>query len=321
MNVYRGLDEVPADFGPCALTIGNFDGVHTGHRRILRRVAAAAARRALRSAVLTFDPHPTAVVAPERSPRLMTTPAERAGLIRGEAIDQVLILPFTPALAELTPEEFVERILVRRLGVKAVLIGENFRFGRGQAGNVAVLARLGGRFGFETEVVPAVRCRGRIVSSSELRRLIGAGEMPLAWRLLERPYSLQGSVVPGRGIGSRQTVPTLNLAVESQLTPANGVYVTRTSDLADGRRWRSATNIGYRPTFGESDRPTVETFLLDALEGASPERIRVEFLHRVRDERGFDSPAALKAQILRDAVRARTWFRRAAGFIDGESDG
>jgi riboflavin kinase / FMN adenylyltransferase len=310
MKLFRSLGEVPAGFGPSAVTIGNFDGLHAAHRRILRRVVAVAAERGLRPSVLTFHPHPASVVAPERAPRLMTTPEQRARLMESEGIEQVLILPFTAEFSELSPEEFVERVIVERLGAKAVLVGHNFHFGRGQAGNVERLKQLGERFGFETEVVPAVRCRGLVVSSSELRRLIGEGDVTVAWRLLERPYSVEGAVVSGRGIGSKQTVPTLNVATDSQVIPATGVYVTRTCDSADGRQWRSVTNVGYRPTFGASEQLTIETFLLDRLDGAPPSRIRVDFLYRLREERAFPSPEALKAQILRDVARAQKWFRR-----------
>ena len=239
MRIYRGLAETPDAFGPSAVTIGNFDGVHIGHRRILRRVAEVASARGLRASALTFDPHPTAVVAPERTPKLMTTPAERAALMCEEGIAQVVILPFTPELAQLAPDQFVEHILVERLKVRAVLVGENFRFGRGQAGDVKVLAELGTRYGFDTEIVPAVTCRGRLVSSSVVRALIGEGKVSLARRFLARPYSLSGDVVSGRGVGSKQTVPTLNLSTKCQVVPANGVYVTRTHDLAAARAWPS----------------------------------------------------------------------------------
>lgn len=310
MKIYRDLAETPADFGPCALTIGNFDGVHAAHRRILRRVCAVAAERGLSPSVLTFHPHPTVIVAPERAPRLMTTPEQRALLMAGEGIEQVLILPFTAAFSQLTPEQFVERVLAGRLRARAVLVGSNFRFGAGQEGDVEALARFGERYGFATEVVPALRRRGRMVSSSALRLLTAQGKVSIAARLLERPYALEGDVVSGRGVGARQTVPTLNLATESQVIPASGVYVTRTFDLDGARSWRSVTNIGYRPTFGESDRLSIETFLLDALEGAAPARIRVEFLYRLREERKFASPELLKAQILRDVARAQAYFRR-----------
>jgi riboflavin kinase / FMN adenylyltransferase len=175
---------------------------------------------------------------------------------------------------------------------------------------VAVLGELGRRFGFETEIVPAVSWRGRVVSSSGIREVIRAGKVSLAARLLQNAYSLEGEVVSGRGIGSRQTVPTLNLATRAEVIPANGVYITRTYDLADGRAWDSITNIGYRPTFGASHELTIETFLLGTLAGETPQRIRVKFLRRVREERKFESPEALREQILQDVRTAQAYFRR-----------
>jgi riboflavin kinase/FMN adenylyltransferase len=315
MQIYRSLDQVPADFGPCALTIGNFDGVHFGHRRLLRRVAEVGAARGWKSAVLTFDPHPTQVVAPDRTPVLLTSPAHRAELMAEEGIGEVLILPFTAEIAHLSPEDFVRQLLVDRLGVRAVLVGDNFCFGYRQSGNVRLLAEFGARMGFETEIVPAVKWRGRMVSSSGIRALLKAGRVSLAARMLLHPYALDGAVVEGRGVGSKQTVPTLNLAPDTGLAPAAGVYVTRTYDLAGGLRWNSITNIGYRPTFGQSDQLSIETFLLDPFTGDTPQRIRVEFLWRVRDERAFESPAALKQQILRDVGVAQRYFRRTRAWI------
>jgi riboflavin kinase/FMN adenylyltransferase len=188
MKVYRSLGEVPADFGPSALTIGNFDGVHFGHRRILRRLKAIADAQGWKPSALTFDPHPTRVVAPQRTPPLMTSPERRAQLMEQEGIEQVLILPFTRELASLEPADFVRQLLVERLGARAVLVGENFRFGHRQAGNVQVLASLGRELGFDTEVIPAVKCRGRMVSSSGIRELIRSGQVALAGRLLERRW-------------------------------------------------------------------------------------------------------------------------------------
>src|ERR1035438_1090442 len=277
MRIYRSLAEVPADFGPSALTIGNFDGVHRGHRRILRRLVALARERGWKPSVLTFDPHPTRVVAPERTPPLLTSPLRRAELMRAEGVEQVLILPFVPEVARLTPEEFVRDIVAGRLGARAALVGANFRFGHRHAGDFHTLEELGRRYGYETEIVDAVSCRGRTVSSSAIRELLGAGRVSLAARFLERPYALEGEVKGGRGVGSKQTVPTLNLDTNAETIPARGVYATRTLDLDDGREWNSITNIGYRPTFGESSERTIETFLLDPLEGEPPRRIRVAF--------------------------------------------
>jgi riboflavin kinase/FMN adenylyltransferase len=189
-----------------------------------------------------------------------------------------------------------------------VLVGDNFRFGHRHAGNVRVLAELGRRLGFETEIVHSVTCRGRVVSSSGIRELIRTGRVSLAARFLQHPYALEGRVVSGRGIGSKQTVPTLNLATAAEVIPARGVYVTRTRDLETGREWDSLTNIGYRPTF-RGQRPAFHRDFSAryALEqaGSVSGRLRLEFLWRVRDERTFDSPQALKAQILKDARTAQ----------------
>ncbi len=309
-RIFHSLDEVPPDFGPAALTIGNFDGVHAGHRAILRRLRRLASERGLKPSVLTFHPHPAVVVAPARAPRLMTTPEQRAELMREEGIEQVLIMPFNADVARLSAVDFVERVLVARLGAKALLVGHDFCFGYKQSGNVHLLEQLGQRLNFTVEEVKAVNVRGRLVSSTAVRRLIEKGEVELAARLLERPYVLEGEVVHGRGVGAKQTVPTLNLATQTQILPATGVYVTRTRDLEGPRRWRSITNAGYRPTFGDSPELSIETFLLDPLEGETPARIRLEFLWRVREERKFADPQALRAQILRDAAAARKYFER-----------
>jgi riboflavin kinase/FMN adenylyltransferase len=310
MRVFRSLDEVPPNFGPSALTIGNFDGVHAGHRRILRRVKEVAVERGLKASVLTFNPHPSKVVAPARAPRLMSSADQRCALMREEGIEQVLIMPFDRHVAHLTPEQFVEQVLVQKLGVREVVLGHDFCFGYKQSGNVRVLQELGRKYGFTTEEVKAVTVRGRLVSSTALRQLIEAGRVSQAARLLERPYTLEGEVVAGRGVGSKQTVPTLNLATDTEVLPASGVYVTRTHDLDGGRWWPSVTNVGYRPTFGDSRELSIETFLLEPLAGETPRRIRVEFLWRVRDERQFPDAQALKRQILRDAGVAQAYFRR-----------
>jgi riboflavin kinase/FMN adenylyltransferase len=310
VRIYRTVAEA-AGFGPSALTIGNFDGVHDGHRRILRRVREVAEAGGWKASVLTFDPHPTRVVAPERAPRLMTSPEQRAALMAGEGIEQALILPFTEEVAHWTPDEFVRGLLVERLGARAVLVGANFRFGHHQAGDTAVLAALGRQYGFTVEVVPAVLLHGRLVSSSGIRHLIRTGQVARAARGLHRPYSLEGEVVPGRGVGSSQTVPTLNLATTAEVLPAPGVYVTRTFDLEGRREWQSVTNVGFRPTFGDDPNLSIETFLLAWMESPAPRAIRVEFLHRLREERRFPTPEALRAQILVDVRRAQTWFRRA----------
>lgn len=309
MRIYRSLDEALHSFGPCALSIGNFDGVHIGHQALFARVREVANSRGLRSAVLTFSPHPTQVVAPHRAPKLLSTVEQRCEWMRQSGIDQVLILPFNQTLASKTPEDFVQHILVDALQVKAAFIGTNFRFGHKQAGDAALLEQLGARFGFEASGVDTVNWRGHLISSSEIRRLIQTGSVMKAARMLGRCYTLEGNVVRGHGIGSKQTVPTLNLATKAEVLPAEGVYVTHTECLATARRWRSISNIGSRPTF-DGDALSIETYLLDPLDTETPQDIRVSFAHRLREERRFDTPELLKLQIFRDVSRALAWHRR-----------
>jgi len=307
--IYRSLTAVPPDFGPCAMTVGNFDGLHLGHQRILRRVIEMARAEGWRSAVLTFDPHPTKLVAPQNTPPLLTTPETRARLMEEMGIDEILIVPFDSQIAHLPPEDFAREILVNKLKSRAIFVGENFRFGFKAAGDTQLLEALGDKYSFETEIIPTVSCRGRKISSTEIRRAIGSGAVSQAWRMLGRPYALQGAVVPGAGIGSKQTVPTLNLETKDEVLPKTGVYVTRTHDLDTMRQWPSITNVGYRPTFNGHGL-TIETYLLAPLDGETPAHIAVDLLHWVRDERKFDSPESLKSQILRDVARAQTFHRR-----------
>jgi riboflavin kinase/FMN adenylyltransferase len=316
MRVARFLEEA-AEFDPVAVTIGNFDGVHIGHQQLLEEVLRAAAEKGVQPAVLTFDPHPASIVAPARASRLLTTHAERCAMMARAGIEYVLVLPFTKEMSRWTPEQFVERVLVKALRARVVVVGGNFLFGHDQAGNTKVLADLGRRFGFETRIVPAVRRRGHLVSSSAIRRAVEAGNVSLAARFLARPYSLAGDVVPGHGVGSKQTVPTLNLRTAAQVLPHSGVYITHTADLdRPERRWKSITNVGHRPTFGGHEL-TIETFLLDTLDPPAPARIHLSFLERVREERKFETPEALKAQILRDVGRARRFFSRVQKWAPG----
>ncbi|HBY61390.1 MAG TPA: bifunctional riboflavin kinase/FAD synthetase [Solibacterales bacterium] len=298
---------------PAAVTIGNFDGVHAGHRQLLRTVVRLAHENHWTPAAVTFHPHPTTIVAPHRAPRLLMTPEERAAQLRSEGIERVEIVPFTAEFARKTPEEFVRDILIDRLGARAVCVGGNFRFGYRQSGDTAALRALGEQFGFETHTLGGVSVRGRLASSSEIRKLIEDGRVSLACRLLERPFALRGEVVAGRGVGSRQTVPTLNLQTSAEILPKTGVYITETEDLNERRRWPSITNVGHRPTF-DAGALSIETFLLAPLEGPPPTGISVAFHRRVRDERKFASPEDLKARILRDVALAQTWFRRRARF-------
>jgi riboflavin kinase/FMN adenylyltransferase len=313
MQVWWSLEEVPADFGPSALTIGNFDGLHAGHRVLMRRAAELSREHGWKPSVLTFNPHPARIVAPTRAPRTITSCERRAELMAAEGIEQVLVLPFTREVAAWSAEEFVRDLLVRRLGVKAVVVGEDFRFGHKQEGNARMLEALGAKYGFQEVLVAPVAVRGERASSSRVRDWVARGRVDRAARQLTQPFALQGRVVSGQGIGSVQTVPTLNLEPDSEVMPLAGVYVTRTRDLDDGRRWESITNVGVRPTFG-GEALTVETFLLSRFEPPTPQRIVVEFLRRVREERKFESPELLKAQIFADVKRAQSVHQRMRRF-------
>ena len=295
---------------PCALTIGNFDGTHLAHQQLFRRVTKLGRERRLIPAVLTFDPHPTRVLSPDRAPKLLTTHQQRAARMAGLGIEQVFVLPFNKEFSMLEPREFIERVLVEQLNAKLVVIGTNFKFGRKQAGDVSLLRAEGARLGFEVEVVNEFVHRGEAVSSTLVRRLIEQGEVARAAHYLGRFYRLTGRVVPGFGVGKEQTVPTLNLDWGETMLPRTGVYVTGTTCVDSGRVWPSITNVGVRPTF-QGEALTVETFLLATLEPPSPHRIEVGFLHWVRDERRFPDAASLKAQIFKDVRRAKSYHRHA----------
>ncbi len=307
ISTVAGLDSLP-ELAPCALAIGNFDGVHLGHRRILEQTRALADRHGLQAVVLTFDPHPMKIVAPERLPKLLTTLAQRQALFAQFGFDQTVVLEFTPAVAGLGAEQFIGQVLAGRLHARWIVVGENFRFGHLGGGNVETLRQRGEQFGFQAVSVEPVRVGGEPVSSTRVRRLLSEGRVAQVRKLLLRPYALEGPIVPGHGIGARQTVPTLNLQPEAELRPARGVYVTCTREPSTGRRWDSVTNIGNRPTFHGSEQ-TVETFLLSRLDGPGPRRIELAFHWRLRDEKKFDSPEELRGQILTDAVRAQHFFR------------
>ncbi len=310
MRVFHTAEEIPTDLAPSVVTIGNFDGVHAGHREIMRRVTAIARERGLTPTVLTFDPHPARVLAPDRAPKLIMTVPQRLRRLEAEGIEAALVFPFSLEFAKLTPEEFVERILSRALKARCVLVGEDFRFGYKQSGNIDTLRELGARFGFELRAVAAIEGGGERVSSTRIRSAISEGKVSRACRMMGSPFALEGSVVRGQGIGSKQTVPTVNLAWENELVPEVGVYVTRVRDEATGVEWRAITNVGFRPTFN-GEGLTVESFLLDPPPEQIPQRIEVEFLAHIRGERRFESPEKLRAQILRDVGAARRFHSRA----------
>jgi len=299
-----------ATFGHTSvLAIGNFDGIHLGHQAILRATVERARALNAVSTVLTFDPSPRKVLRPETAPLRLSTNAQRMEWFNALGLEAVVVLPFTLDLARLSPAEFVEQILLRDLHIKAVLVGENFRFGHQQAGNVKLLSELGAKHGFDVVIVPPVVYRGEIVSSTIIRREVAAGDVSHAARLLGRPFVLTGDVVSGTGTGRRFTFPTLNLATEQELLPARGVYITRTCLDGETRSHRSVTNIGMRPTFNGSALG-IETHLLDAQLAATPKRMEVRFWKRLREEKKFSSPEELRAQIASDIARANKFFSR-----------
>jgi riboflavin kinase/FMN adenylyltransferase len=295
------------------LAIGNFDGIHLGHQAILRTTVERARALNAVSTALTFDPSPRKVLRPETAPPRLSTNAQRMEWFNALGLEAVVVLPFTLDLARLSPEEFVDQILLRDLHVKAVLVGENFRFGHRQAGDVKLLSELGAKHGFDVVIVPPVVYRGEVVSSTIIRREVAEGDVSHAARLLGRPFALTGEVVSGTGTGRRFTFPTLNLAAEQELLPARGVYITRSCLEGETRSHRSVTNIGMRPTFNGSSL-SVETHLLDTELATAPKRIEVRFCNRLREEKKFSGPEELRAQIARDIARANKYFSRLRRF-------
>ena len=298
----------PSDRGS-VLAIGNFDGIHLGHQAILRAAAQRAAKTKDVATALTFDPSPRKILRPESAPMRLSTNAQRMDWFGTVGLEAAVVLPFTLDLARLSPQEFVEQILVRGLHVRAVLVGENFRFGHQQAGNVALLRELGARHGFAVEIIPPVALDGEVVSSTAIRREIAAGNVTHAARLLGRPFALTGEIVTGTGTGRRFTFPTLNLKPEQELLPARGVYVTRTLLEGEIKTRRSVTNVGMRPTFNGASL-SVETHLLDFSGEVTAKRMEVRFWKRLREEKKFTGPEELRAQIARDIASARRFFTR-----------
>jgi riboflavin kinase/FMN adenylyltransferase len=306
MQLIHDLSQLPEALPAAVVTVGNFDGVHLAHQRILRKVVATARTSGAVAAAVTFEPHPVKLLALDRAPKLLTPLQRKARLIESLGIDLLVVLPFTKQLARLSPPEFVREILLGKLRASVVHVGPNFRFGYRQSGNIEVLGKLARQEGFRLDVVPILEVRGAQVSSTRIRELLAAGRVDLAGRLLGRPFSLFGPIVAGLGVGRKHTVPTLNLAPVEEQVPKVGVYVTRTrlgNELHD-----SVTNVGNKPTFGDHDL-TVETFLLDFTGEVAQTEMEIEFLFRLRDEMKFQNPAILKIQIQEDARRSLKFFR------------
>lgn len=305
--------EVVADISrlaphPRALALGTFDGVHAGHRAVIRRAVELARERGLISAVLTFDRHPLSVVDPSRVPRLLTSNEEKTRLIEELGPDELVLLPFDEQLAALTPGEFCEGLLAARLQARVVVVGENFNFGAHGAGDAAHLRSCGATHGYDVEVCSLVTEHGAPISSTRIRRLLHDGELEEVREILGRPPSATGIVVHGDKRGRTLGVPTANVDVEAgTIFPGRGVYAARA--LVQGTWYRAAVNIGHNPTFQSREEQTthvtVEAFLLDFSGDIYDREIRLDFLHKIRDERRFDGVEALVAQMRRDITAAR----------------
>jgi riboflavin kinase/FMN adenylyltransferase len=316
ISAFYSLAEIPPDFGPSIAAIGNFDGVHLGHQEILTSAVRQARQENARAVAITFDPHPSRFLHPEKAPQLLTAIPERIRLMALTGIDAVLVLPFDKALAALPARAFVREILAGKLRLRGLHEGGNFRFGRRAEAGTEELFRLGEEFGFTLCVHSPVRVHGLEVSSSAVRRLVAAGDVTRARWMLGRPFAVHSTPARGRGIGTRLLVPTINLAKYENLLPDLGVYITRLT--VAGRGFQAVTNVGNRPTFGEASF-AVESHLLNFEPSEPPSElmdlneqtpIKLEFLLRLRGERAWPSPQALKEQILKDVARAKRYFRR-----------
>jgi riboflavin kinase/FMN adenylyltransferase len=307
MQILRSLAEL--DSGTASVvTIGNFDGVHCGHRMVIASVIERAQALNARSVAVTFDPHPAHVLHTESRLPLITPLAEKLDLLAATGLDLVLVLPFTEDLRLWTARHFAERVLRDTLHATEVHEGETFRFGHNAQADVAGLSELGRDLGFAVRTYEPYIVRGSAVSSSRIRKLIAAGNLSQARALLGRSFSLRGTAASGRGYGTKYAVPTINLAPYVELLPANGVYIT-TLRIGGDRIFRGVTNVGNRPTFG-ADSFAVETHLFhfEPVDLTQSTPLQMTFLHRLRAERRFDSPEALRAQIGLDVQKAQRFF-------------
>jgi len=302
MKIIDHIDSLPSLDHP-VVTVGTYDGVHLGHQEILREVRRKTKVRNGTSVVLTFEPHPQTVVAPESAPFLLTTKTERIALLEKKGIDETLFLPFDAEMARLDAGEFVRKILVDGIGAEAVVLGTNHAFGRGRSGNVRSLKRFGEQFGFEVVAVPSLIVDGAPVSSTRIRRLIREGRVAEAARLLGRPYSMTGKVIRGDGRGRGLGFPTANLSIDHprKLLPADGVYAMWAE--MDGARFPAVMNIGVRPSFRAGR--AIEVHLLDFRDTVYGATVSGKLVEKIREEKQFDHPEALSEQIAQDIARAR----------------
>ena len=301
-------DSRPSRWQHPVLALGNFDGLHRGHTKIIERVRRVATERAATSIAMTFDPHPPRVVRPDKAPPLLMTKGQRLEALERAGLEGVAVVRFTPELSRWDPETFVRAVLVEWLHVAEVWVGANFLFGHDRAGNFSLLRALGARYGFRAEKIDPVRYKDFVVSSTRIRRLIGEGRVDEAGALLGHPYTIEGLVEQGDQRGRQIGFPTANLATENELLPPHGVYATMVR--LDGVIYPAVTNVGVRPTFGGDPRTVVETHLIDMNRDLYGQQLRLGFILRIRDERRFDHVDQLTAQIAADVQKARTLFEQ-----------
>jgi riboflavin kinase/FMN adenylyltransferase len=301
-------DARPAHWKQPVLALGNFDGLHRGHRKILDRLQRVAGERRATAVVMTFDPHPPRVVRPDKAPPLLMTKSQKLEGLTQAGVDGAAIVRFTRELSQWEPETFVRTVLVEWLRVSEVWVGANFLFGHDRSGNFSLLRMLGGRYGFKAEKIDPVRYKDFVVSSTRVRRLITEARVDEAGALLGHPYVVEGIIVRGAERGRTIGFPTANLCSENELMPPHGVYATNA--IIDGIVLPSVTNIGTRPTVDSSGKTSVETHIFDLDRDLYGATMRLAFIQRLRDERAFDTVDLLKSQIAADCARARVLFDR-----------
>ena len=301
-------DRPPAGWHQPVLALGNFDGVHRGHAKIIDRIRRRADECGATAAALTFDPHPSRIVRPDKAPPLLMTGVQKLAALAEAGIEGIAVVRFTKAMSRWEPEAFVRTVLVEWLRVAEVWVGANFLFGHDRAGNFSLLRSLGARYGFRAEKIEPVRYREFVVSSTRVRRLITDGRVDEAGALLGHHYMLGGTVTRGESRGRQLGFPTANLATDNELLPPNGVYAT--TALIDDEIHAAVTNVGVRPTFGTSSGPVVETHIFDVDRELYGVEIRVAFVQRLRNELAFPDGEALRVQIARDCDEARALFRQ-----------
>ena len=296
-----------AQLPPVALTVGNFDGIHRGHQALLQRLLDGARTRRLQSCVLTFEPHPREFFAAQAAPTRLASLREKLELLAAHGVERTHVQRFDRAFASLAPESFVERVLAKRLRARWVLIGRDFRFGAKRAGDLGLLEDLGRRYGYEVEVLADIAQAGTRVSSSAVRAALAAGNLGAAEALLGRPYSISGRVVHGRKLGRELGFATANVQLKHNRPPLSGIFAVRVHGVGTSSR-PAVASLGVRPTITASGRAVLEVHLFDFSEDLYGAHMRVEFMHKIRDEEKYSDLGALKAQIERDCEAARTFL-------------